>query len=103
MFVIFVLADFVSSNADCCYHRQELCDRLFALQLQFAKVAKPHLCIVERNSPTPLCRQFSLTQESLGRVIPSGERPAEGINVWRQKVFFCRSVFYLRYDPPTKL
>jgi len=54
-----------------------------------------HLCIVEQNSPTPVGRWFSLTQEGLGRVIPGGEGPVEGIKVWKQEVFFCLSVFRL--------
>jgi len=66
-----------------------------ALHLQFAEGTKPHLCIVEHNSPTPVCRRFSLTQEGLGRVIPSSEGPGDGINVWKREVFFCHSVFHL--------
>jgi len=57
--------------------RKLVCDRLFAsllcVDLQFAKGTKPHLCIVEQNSPTPVHRRFSLAQEGLGRVIPGGE------------------------------
>jgi len=45
-----------------------------ASQLQFAEVTKPHLCIVERKSPTPVRRRFSLKHEGLGRVIPGDER-----------------------------
>jgi len=47
-----------------------------APQLQFTEGTKPHFCIVKRNSPTPVCRRFSLTPEGLGRVIP-GERGQE--------------------------
>jgi len=65
-----------------------------APHLQFAEDTKPHLCIVERNSPTPVRRRFSLTQEGLCRVIPGGEGPGDGINVWRRKVFFCHSIFH---------
>jgi len=43
----------------------------------------------------PVRRRFSLTQEGLGRVIPGGEGPGDGINVWRREAFFCHSVFYL--------
>jgi len=53
--------------------RKLVCSRPFASLLQFAENTKPHLCIVERNSPTPLRRRFSLTQEGLGRVIPGDE------------------------------
>jgi len=67
-----------------------------APHLQFAEGTKPHLCIVERNSPTQVRRRFSLTQEDLGRVIPGGERPGDGINMWRREVFFCHSIFHLR-------
>jgi len=35
-----------------------------------------------------------MTQEGLGRVIPGGEGPEDGINVWRQEVFFCHSVLH---------
>jgi len=55
----------------------------FVPQLQFAEGTNPYLCIVERNSPTLVRRRFSVIQEGLGRVIPGGEGPAEGINVWR--------------------
>jgi len=65
-----------------------------ALHLQFVEGTKPHLCIVERNSPMLVRRWFSLTQEGLGRIIPGGEGPAEGINVMRWDVFFCHSVFH---------
>jgi len=41
-----------------------------APHLQFAEGTKLQLCIVERNNSTPVRRQFSLTQEGLGRVIP---------------------------------
>jgi len=51
--------------------------------------------IVERNSPTPVLRQFSLTHEGLGRVIPFGEGPGDGVNVWRREVFFYHSIFHL--------
>jgi len=54
-----------------------------------------HLCIVERNSPIPVCKQFSVTQKGLGRIILGGEGPGEGINVWRLKIFICDSVFHL--------
>jgi len=46
-----------------------------APQLQFAEDTKPHLGIVQRNSPTPVRRRFSLTQKGLGRVILGGEGP----------------------------
>jgi len=59
--------------------RKLICARLAvcssASHLQFVKGTKYHFCIVEWNSPTPVRRQFSLTQEGLGRVIPGGERP----------------------------
>jgi len=42
-----------------------------ALQLQFAEGTKPHLCIVEWNSPISVRKRFSLTQKGLDRVIPS--------------------------------
>jgi len=60
--------------------------------LQFAEGTKPYLYIVEQNSPTPVHRRFSLTQEGLGRVILGGEGPGDGINMWRLKVFFCHYV-----------
>jgi len=67
-----------------------------APHLQFAECTKLHLCIVERNNPTPVRRRFSLTQEGL--CIPGGEGPGDGINVWRREVFFCHSIFHLWSD-----
>jgi len=49
---------------------------------------KPHLCIVERNSSTPVRMRFSLTQEGLGRVIPSG-----GAGQWWNKCVEAKSIF----------
>jgi len=50
--------------------RKLVCDRKAVCSstphLQFAEGTKPHLCIVERNCPTPVRRRFSLTQEGLG-------------------------------------
>jgi len=66
-----------------------------APQLQLAEGTKPHLCIVERNSPAPVRKRFSLTQEGLDRVIPGGEGPAKGIRVWRREIFFYYSVFHV--------
>jgi len=43
----------------------------------------------------------SRTQEGLGWVISGSEGPGDGINVWKQKVFFCHSI--LTYDLPRKL
>jgi len=78
--------------------RKLVCDRPFAFllrHLQFAEGTKPHLCIVERNSSTPVRRQFSLTQESLCRVISGGEEPGDGINVWRREVFPTKLIIFL--------
>jgi len=61
--------------------RKLVFDRSFAPHLQFAEGTKPHLCIIEQNSPTPVGRRFSLTQEGLGRVISGGEGPGDRINV----------------------
>jgi len=69
--------------------------------MQFTQGTKPHLCIIEWNSPTPVRKQFSLMQEGLGRVIPGGEGPGYGINVWRPEVF--SAIPYSAYDPPRKL
>jgi len=66
--------------------------------LQFAEGTKPHLCIVERNSPTPVRRRISLTQESLGRVIPGGEGPGDGINVWRREDFMTLNNIGFKID-----
>jgi len=66
------------------------CDRPFAplhRHLQYADGTKPHLCIDERNSPTPVRRRFSLSQEGLDRIIPGGERPGDGINFCLKLVF----------------
>ena len=41
----------------------------FALHSQAAIRAIPHLCIVERNSPTPVRRRLSLTHAGLGKDI----------------------------------
>jgi len=62
---------------------------------------KLHLCIVEQNSPTPVRRRFSLTQEGLDRVIPGGEGAGDKINVWRREVF--SAIPYSTYDRTTKL
>jgi len=67
-----------------------------SLQLQFAEGTKPHLCIVERISPTPVRRRFSLIQEDLCRVIPGGEGPGDKINLWRREIIFCHFVFLFR-------
>jgi len=77
--------------------RKLVYDRPFAPpHLQFAEGTKPHLYIVERNSPSLVRMLFSLTREGLGRIIPGAEGPGDGINVWRRrKVFFCYSVFHL--------
>jgi len=77
--------------------RKLVCGRPFAPLLcicSSSRTTKHHLCIVERNSPTPVRRWFSLTQEGLGWVIPGGERPGDGINEWRREEFFCHSVFH---------
>jgi len=70
-----------------------------APHLQFAEGTKPHLCIVEWNSPTPVRRRFSLTQEGLGRVITGGEGPGDGKNVWRREVSFCHFIIPLMIRP----
>jgi len=74
-----------------------------APQLQLAEGTKPHLCIVERNSPAPVRRRFSLNYEGLGlgRIILGGEGPAEIINLWRGDVF--SAILYSTYDPPREL
>jgi len=102
----------VSSGVECscfksqCHHREPpnqvshlegstgdrklVCDRPFPplLRIWFAVGTKPYLCIIERNSPTPVRRRFSLTQKGLDMVIPGGgEEPGDGINVWRREVF----------------
>jgi len=35
-------------------------------------------------------QQFSLTQEGLSRVIPGGEGPGDGINLWRRENFMTK-------------
>jgi len=86
-FLFFVWVDFISSVAECCSlkpvsgviieSRQNQCpfwkvlrgqeasmrSAVFSYvsQLQFAEGTKLHLCIVERNSATPVHRRFSLT------------------------------------------
>jgi len=44
----------------------------YAPHLQFAERTKPHLCIVERNSPTPVHRRGLVWPR---KVIPGGEGP----------------------------
>jgi len=56
---------------------------------------------VERNSSTPVRRRFSLTQEGLSRVIPGGEEPGDGINVWRRET--VSAIPYSTYDLSRKL
>jgi len=60
---------------------------LLCSDLQFAESTKPHLGIVERNSPTPVRRRFSLTQEGLGKVIVGGEGLAKGKRVEARGIF----------------
>jgi len=70
--------------ADAHGYRMLVCDWRLLFRSAFAVYRehhKPHLCIVERNSPTPVRRRFSLTQECLSRVIRGDEGPVGGINV----------------------
>ena len=64
---------------------------------QAAVGAIPHLCPVERNKPTPVRRQLSLTQNinSLGRYIPSALELTSGIKVRTREVLPCHFVFHL--------
>jgi len=39
-----------------------------------------------------VCRQFSLDQEGLGRVILGGEGPGVGISVWRRELFSAKTI-----------
>jgi len=77
---------------------KKVCDRPFA----------PLLCICSSlRAPSPICAllsranqcqyvgDLSLTQECLVTVIPGGEGPGNGINVWMREVFFCHSIFYI--------
>ena len=41
-----------------------------APHLHFAEEARPHLCMDERKRPTPACKQMSLTQAVLVKLIP---------------------------------
>jgi len=73
-----------------------------APHLQFAaRGHHSHLCIVKQNSPMLVCRQFSLTQEGLDRVIPGIKGPGDRINVGRRDVYFCHMCIpLLTYDLP---
>jgi len=72
-----------------------------ASHLQFTKDTKPHLYIVEQNSPTAVRERFSPTQEGLGR----GSFPVWGARRWNECVE-ARNIFaipYFTYDLPRKL
>ena len=53
----------------------------------------PHVCIVERNRPTPVRRQSSFTQEGLGKCTPGGRGPTSRFS---HEAPSCHSVFNLR-------
>ena len=56
---------------------------------QAAEGVTPHLCIFERNRPTPVRRRFSRTQASLGKGIPLVWEPTLGMKA-RSLVEFVR-------------
>ena len=59
---------------------------------QLALEAKPHLCINERNLPTPVRRRFSLTQAGLGRSIPAGGKRTLQMKSWSLDEFASQSL-----------
>jgi len=77
--------------------RKLVCDRPFAPLLPSA-VRRGHQapfvhCWVEQSN-TSIRRRFSLSQEDLGRVIPGGEGPGDGMSD-REKYFSANFVFHL--------
>ena len=53
----------------------------FASHLQAAVETIPHLCVSERNKPTPVRRRLSLTHAGLGTLNPGGIGLTSSINV----------------------
>ena len=81
-----------------------------ALHSQFGEGARPHLCIDERNRPTPVRRRLSLTQAARGKLIPIGLAPAPGHkNMESGSIFtvlrfpFVICLFRRRTSSPAKL
>ena len=62
---------------------------------QFGEGARPHLCMDEWNSPTPVRRRLSLTQAVWGKLIPTGLALVLGIKTRSREVFSQYFAFYL--------
>ena len=60
---------------------------------EFEVDATLHLCIVERNIPTPVGKRLSLTHEGLGKDISDGTEPTSGMKAWSQDVVSCHPCF----------
>ena len=68
---------------------------LFVPQSQAAVEAKLHLCVSERNKPTQVRRQLSLTHAGLGKLNPGSVGLTSLINVWSLETFSCHSMLHL--------
>ena len=66
----------------------------FAPHSQAAVEAVLHLCVSERNRPTPIRRRFSLTHAGLGKLNSGGVGLISSINVWSLEAFFCHSLLH---------
>ena len=75
----------------------------FAPHSQAAVEAIPHLCVSERNKPTPVCKNFSLTHAGLGKLNPGGVGLTSLINVqYRVERRFLATPCFI-YIPPIVL
>ena len=69
--------DIIASSAVCS----------FAPHLQAAVEAIPHLCVSERNRPTPVRRRLNLIHAGLGKLNPGGVGATFLINLWNLEAF----------------
>ena len=60
---------------------------------QFGEGARPHLCMDERNRPTPIRRRLSLTQAARGKPIPTGLALVSGTKARSLEAFSQYSLF----------
>ena len=66
----------------------------FAPHSHAAIEAIPHLCISERNRPTPIRRRLSLTYIGLEKLNSVGIELTSLINVWSREAFSCQSMLH---------
>ena len=67
----------------------------FALHSQAAVEAIHHLCVSERNRPTPVGRQLNLTQAGLGQLNPGDLGLTSLKKIWSLKAFSRDFMFHL--------